>query len=273
MTRPAARLHRLGGRLRRDRVLRRVRGRRGGRQVDPVAAAARLAARPTGTTSLLTREPGDTEVGAEAPRRSCSTRPPATSRTAPRRCSTPPTRPSTSTGWSPPALARGAVVVTDRYVDSTLAYQGAGRALADREVERVARWATGDLRPHLTVLLDLPPQQGLTRFEERDRIEARVGRVPRAGPRDVPAARRRLARSTTSSWTPAGRSRRSPRRSGPGCARCSTRPCGAPSRPPPPEQIRDASAEQEEPAERQGVRARDPLQPGRREVERALDRR
>lgn len=70
-----------------------------------------------------------------------------------------------------PALARGAVVVTDRYVDSTLAYQGAGRALADREVERVARWATADLRPHLTVLLDLPPQQGLTRFEERDRIE------------------------------------------------------------------------------------------------------
>ncbi|MDX6300349.1 MAG: dTMP kinase [Nocardioidaceae bacterium] len=70
-----------------------------------------------------------------------------------------------------PALARGAVVITDRYVDSTLAYQGAGRALPDREVERVARWATGDLRPHLTVLLDLPPQLGLTRFEERDRIE------------------------------------------------------------------------------------------------------
>ncbi len=71
-----------------------------------------------------------------------------------------------------PALARGEVVVTDRYVDSTLAYQGAGRDLADREVERVARWATADLRPHLTVLLDLPPQQGLGRFEERDRIEA-----------------------------------------------------------------------------------------------------
>jgi dTMP kinase len=70
-----------------------------------------------------------------------------------------------------PALSRGAVVITDRYVDSTLAYQGAGRDLADREVERVARWATGDLRPHLTVLLDLAPQQGLTRFEERDRIE------------------------------------------------------------------------------------------------------
>jgi dTMP kinase len=70
-----------------------------------------------------------------------------------------------------PALARGAVVITDRYVDSTLAYQGAGRALVDREVERIARWATGDQRPNLTVVLDLPPQQGLTRFEERDRIE------------------------------------------------------------------------------------------------------
>ena len=70
-----------------------------------------------------------------------------------------------------PALARGAVVVTDRYVDSTLAYQGAGRDLVDREVERVARWATGDLRPHLTVVLDLAPEHGLTRFEERDRIE------------------------------------------------------------------------------------------------------
>lgn len=71
-----------------------------------------------------------------------------------------------------PALARGAVVVTDRYVDSTLAYQGAGRSLQDREVERIARWATGDLRPNLTVVLDLAPEQGLTRFQERDRIEA-----------------------------------------------------------------------------------------------------
>lgn len=70
-----------------------------------------------------------------------------------------------------PALARGAVVVTDRYVDSTLAYQGAGRTLAIEEVEAVARWATRDLRPHLTVLLDLAPEHGLGRFRERDRIE------------------------------------------------------------------------------------------------------
>jgi dTMP kinase len=70
-----------------------------------------------------------------------------------------------------PALARGEVVITDRYVDSTLAYQGAGRALDVGEVEQVARWATGDLRPHLTVVLDLEPAAGLGRFQGRDRIE------------------------------------------------------------------------------------------------------
>ncbi|MEZ5093251.1 dTMP kinase [Nocardioides sp.] len=71
-----------------------------------------------------------------------------------------------------PALARGEVVITDRYVDSTLAYQGAGRALTSAEVATVARWATHDLRPQLTVLLDLEPAHGLGRFEDRDRIEA-----------------------------------------------------------------------------------------------------
>jgi dTMP kinase len=70
-----------------------------------------------------------------------------------------------------PALDRGEVVITDRYVDSTLAYQGAGRSLDGLDLEWVARWATDDLRPHLTVLLDLEPSAGLTRFEERDRIE------------------------------------------------------------------------------------------------------
>ena len=70
-----------------------------------------------------------------------------------------------------PALARGEVVITDRYVDSTLAYQGAGRDLDVTELEEIARWATRDLRPHLTVVLDLAPAQGLGRFEGRDRIE------------------------------------------------------------------------------------------------------
>ncbi|MDT0200567.1 dTMP kinase [Nocardioides sp. AE5] len=70
-----------------------------------------------------------------------------------------------------PALDAGGVVITDRYVDSTLAYQGAGRQVDTGELEWIARWATSDLRPHLTVVLDLAPVEGLGRFEERDRIE------------------------------------------------------------------------------------------------------
>jgi dTMP kinase len=62
-----------------------------------------------------------------------------------------------------PALMRGAIVVTDRYVDSSLAYQGAGRALADADVRRLSTWATGGLMPDLTVVLDLPPEVGLRR--------------------------------------------------------------------------------------------------------------
>jgi dTMP kinase len=71
-----------------------------------------------------------------------------------------------------PALERGAVVITDRYVDSSIAYQGAGRVLALGEVTALQRWATADLRPHLTVVLDVEPDHGLGRFDERDRIEA-----------------------------------------------------------------------------------------------------
>jgi dTMP kinase len=71
-----------------------------------------------------------------------------------------------------PALERGAVVITDRYVDSALAYQGSGRELDAADLERMIRWATDDLRPNLTVLLDLPPVVGHGRFESRDRIES-----------------------------------------------------------------------------------------------------
>jgi len=71
-----------------------------------------------------------------------------------------------------PALADRQVVITDRYVDSALAYQGAGRTLDVAEVEQVNRWATAGLRPHLTVVLDVDPQVGLSRFEGADRIEA-----------------------------------------------------------------------------------------------------
>ncbi|MCA2183919.1 dTMP kinase [Nonomuraea cavernae] len=72
-----------------------------------------------------------------------------------------------------PALQRGAIVVTDRYVDSSLAYQGAGRELDPEDVSKVNAWATGGLVPHLTVLIDTPPEIGLTRLGgAADRIEA-----------------------------------------------------------------------------------------------------
>lgn len=71
-----------------------------------------------------------------------------------------------------PALDRGAVVVCDRYVDSMLAYQGAGRVLELEQVERIARWATDELRPDLTVLLDSDPAEAVARLVERDRLEA-----------------------------------------------------------------------------------------------------
>jgi dTMP kinase len=72
-----------------------------------------------------------------------------------------------------PALARGAVVVTDRYVDSSLAYQGAGRQLPVEDIANLNDWATGGVRPDLTILLDLPPVDGLRRRERSaDRLEA-----------------------------------------------------------------------------------------------------
>jgi dTMP kinase len=72
-----------------------------------------------------------------------------------------------------PALERGAVVVTDRYVDSSLAYQGAGRNQSTDEVARLNQWATGGLMPELTVLLDMPPANGLgRRARSADRLEA-----------------------------------------------------------------------------------------------------
>ncbi|TJZ42829.1 dTMP kinase [Streptomyces piniterrae] len=72
-----------------------------------------------------------------------------------------------------PALERGAIVITDRYIDSSVAYQGAGRNLAPTEIARINRWATGGLVPHLTVLLDVSPETARERFTEApDRMES-----------------------------------------------------------------------------------------------------
>jgi dTMP kinase len=74
-----------------------------------------------------------------------------------------------------PALESGKIVITDRYFDSSVAYQGAGRDLSRTEVRDLSLWAVGGLLPDLTVLLDLPAEQAIARRStsgtEPDRLE------------------------------------------------------------------------------------------------------
>jgi dTMP kinase len=73
-----------------------------------------------------------------------------------------------------PALNQGQIVISDRYVDSSLAYQGAGRTLPVDEIYWLSSWATGGLKPDVVVLLDIDPKTGLSRVGERgaaDRLE------------------------------------------------------------------------------------------------------
>jgi dTMP kinase len=87
-----------------------------------------------------------------------------------------------------PALARGAVVISDRYIDSSVAYQGAGRDLGAAAVTELNAWATDGLRPGLTILLDVDPASGRTRrtagAAAEDRLESEPdefhGRIRRA---------------------------------------------------------------------------------------------
>lgn len=74
-----------------------------------------------------------------------------------------------------PALDAGEIVLTDRFLDSSLAYQGAGRSMSVDDVRKLSRWAIGDLMPDLTIVLDLPVIDGLARAGKRgaaDRLEA-----------------------------------------------------------------------------------------------------
>jgi len=70
-----------------------------------------------------------------------------------------------------PALAAGRVVVSDRFLDSSLAYQGGARGLGVDEVHQVNRFATRDLRPDLTFLLEIEPRDAAARAGESDRFE------------------------------------------------------------------------------------------------------
>lgn len=75
-----------------------------------------------------------------------------------------------------PALERGEIVICDRYLDSSVAYQGGGRALSKTEIRDLSLWAAGGLLPELTVLLDLPAEQAVARRnnsgEAPDRMES-----------------------------------------------------------------------------------------------------
>jgi dTMP kinase len=144
----------------------------GGEGAGKSTQVTRLAAalEEQGHEVVVTREPGATEIGAKIrallldPTTSISPRAEALLYAA--------DRAQHVEALVRPALCRGAVVISDRYVDSSLAYQGAGRALAVDEVGDLSRWATHGLRPDVTVLLDIDPAVGLARATGApDRIE------------------------------------------------------------------------------------------------------
>ena len=125
----------------------------------------------TGREVVRTFEPGDTAVGARIRRIVLD---PATGDLAPRAEALLYAADKAHHLYEVvlPALRQGAVVVCDRYVDSMLAYQGAGRVLQLAELEEVARWATEGLRPQLTVVLDVHPHRAVHEKADHDRVEA-----------------------------------------------------------------------------------------------------
>src|SRR5215218_8448296 len=95
-----------------------------------------------------------------------------------------------------PALDQGKVVVSDRYLDSSLAYQGGARGLGIDDVERVNHFATRGLTPDLTFLLDLPPEDAAARAGESDRFEEEGAGLQEA----VGAAYEALMRADPERW-------------------------------------------------------------------------
>ena len=70
-----------------------------------------------------------------------------------------------------PALKRGATVICDRYIDSSVAYQGASRGLGIEKIRELSLWATGNLIPDFTIYLDVPHEDGEQRMDGTDRME------------------------------------------------------------------------------------------------------
>ncbi|MDQ1740754.1 MAG: dTMP kinase, partial [Pseudonocardiales bacterium] len=133
------------------------------------------AIRATGRTVVVTHEPGATALGQQVRRLLLDSAEPISPRAEALLFAA--DRAQHVAGVLRPALDRGEVVITDRFVDSSLAYQGAGRRLALEEVKRLSRWATEELVADLTVLLDVPAELGLARARRQhagiasDRLE------------------------------------------------------------------------------------------------------
>jgi dTMP kinase len=140
-----------------------------GKSTQVKALAARLAA--AGREVVLTREPGGTTIGAAIRALLLD---PASHDMAPMTEALlyAADRAQHVALLIEPALRRRAVVVSDRYLDSSLAYQGAARPLDSVDVETINEIATRGLMPDLTVLLDIDPVVGLERSGRTDRLEA-----------------------------------------------------------------------------------------------------
>lgn len=96
-----------------------------------------------------------------------------------------------------PALTRGAIVICDRFTDSTYAYQGAGRGIPRETIRRIESIAVPDLRPDLTFILDLPAGAGLARTAARRHDETRFERFDLAFHERLREAFREIARQNT----------------------------------------------------------------------------
>ncbi|HSJ25885.1 MAG TPA: dTMP kinase [Longimicrobiales bacterium] len=162
-----------------------------GKSTQARLLAERLEA--AGRTVILTREPGGTQVGEEIRRALLHGGDDVPARTELLLMLA--ARAAFVDGIVSPALARGAVVISDRYEMSTFAYQGYGRGLSLDEVRQINDFATGGLRPDATVVLDLDVAEGEARRLAAGRTADRIERAGAGFHRKVAEAYRLLGRS------------------------------------------------------------------------------
>jgi dTMP kinase len=167
-----------------------------GKSTQVARLAARLRAR--GIEPLLTREPGGTPLaeGIRALLLDPERRPGAIAEVLLMEAA----RADLVSSVIRPALEAGRVVLCDRYDDSTLAYQGAGRGLDRHWLEILNRVATEGLQPHLTLLYDLPPAVGLARRAAAEGATNRLDREPAEFHERVWARFRELAAAEPDRW-------------------------------------------------------------------------